>query len=197
MTRRFTFNYGLRIETHTPFFQLDGQGSNFDPSRYDPSRAPLLYAGYCLGSPNGIPALGTACTAANSRAVDPRIINPTAAQLLPANLVRSFVPGTGDPLNGIVLPTDPTAFKGFRHTRPVDLEPRVGFAWDIWGKGKTVIRAMGGAYHAPRIGGGTGGAGASSLGANPPQQTTYTIFNGNINTLSSAAALVFPTALRS
>ena len=63
--------------------------------------------------PDGIPPLGTACSAANSRAVDPRIISPTAAQLLPANLVRSFVPGTGDPLNGIVVPTDPAAFKGF------------------------------------------------------------------------------------
>ena len=194
--RVFTLNYGLRIGTHTPFFQLDGQGSNFDPARYDPAKAPLLYAGYCLGSPNGIPALGTACTAANSRAVDPRLTNPTAAQLLPANLVRSFVPGTGDPLNGIVVPTDPAAFKGFRHTRPVDFEPRVGFAWDIWGKGKTVIRGMGGAYHAPRIGGGTGGAGASSLGGNPPQQTTFNIFNGNVNTLGPIAALVFPTAIR-
>ena len=194
--RVFTLNYGLRIGTHTPFFQLDGQGSNFDPARYDPAKAPLLYAGYCLGSPNGIPALGTACTAANSRAVDPRITNPTAAQLLPANLVRSFVPGTGDPLNGIVVPTDPVAFKGFRHTRPVDFEPRVGFAWDIWGKGKTVIRGMGGAYHAPRIGGGTGGAGASSLGGNPPQQTTFNIFNGNVNSLGPIAALVFPTTIR-
>ncbi len=197
MTRHFTFNYGLRIGTHTPFFQLDGQGSNFDPSRYDPTKAPLLYNGYCLGQPGGVPPIGTACAAANQRAVDPRIINPTAAQLLPANLVRSFVPGTGDPLNGIVVPTDPTAFKGFRHTRPVDLEPRIGFAWDIRGDGKTVIRGMGGAYHAPRIGGGTGGAGASSLGANPPQQTTFTIFNGNVNTLGSVAALVFPTAIRS
>lgn len=196
MTKSFTLNYGLRIGTHTPFFQLDGQGSNFDPSRFDPTKAPLLYAGYCVGQPDGIPALGTACTTANSRAVDPRIVNPTGAQLLPANLIRSFVPGTGDPLNGIVLPTDPTAFKGFRHTKSVDWEPRVGFAWDIFGQGKTVIRAMGGAYHAPRIGGGTGGAGASSLGANPPQQTIFTIFNGNINNLGNIAALVFPVAIR-
>jgi hypothetical protein len=72
----------------------------------------------------------------------------------------------------------------------------LGFAWDIFGTGKTVIRAMGGAYHAPRIGGGTGGAGASSLGDNPPQQTTFTVFNGNINSLSSGSALVFPMTLR-
>ena len=199
MNRRFTLNYGLRIETHTPFFQLDGQGSNFDPARFDPAKAPLLYIGYCnsAASINGVTPLGTNCPTANSFAIDPRFVNSPAGHLLPANLIRSFVPGTGDPLNGIVVPTDPAALKGFRHTKPVDWEPRVGFAWDIFGTGKTVIRAMGGAYHAPRIGGGTGGAGASSLGNNPPEQTTYTIFNGNINSLSAGSALVFPMTLRS
>jgi hypothetical protein len=63
MNRRFTLNYGLRIGTHTPFFQLDGQGSNFDPARFDPAKAPLLYVGYCnsAASVNGVTPLGTNC----------------------------------------------------------------------------------------------------------------------------------------
>ena len=40
---------------------------------------------------------------------------------------------------------------------------------------------MGGAYHAPRVGGGTGGA--SSLGGNPPLQRTFTVNFGNIDNL--------------
>ncbi|HEY2973245.1 MAG TPA: carboxypeptidase regulatory-like domain-containing protein [Pyrinomonadaceae bacterium] len=200
LNKKLTLNYGLRVGQHTPFFQRDGQGSNFDPMRFNPAKAPLLYAGYCVGQPNGIPPFGTACSAANQRAVDPRITNPTGGQLLPARLVRSLVPGTGDLLNGLVVPDDPTAFKGFRHTRAIDFEPRVGFAWDIFGAGKTVLRGMGGVYHAPRIGGGTGGAGASSLGANPPEQRIFTINNGNIEDLptlvQNGAALNFPTALR-
>ena len=96
------------------------------------------------------------------------------------------------------MPTDSFAFKGFRHTASLDWEPRLGFAWDLRGTGKTVLRGMGGIYHAPRIGGGTGGAGASSLGANPPQQKTFTINFGNIDQLATQVlgALNFPTALR-
>jgi hypothetical protein len=54
---------------------------------------------------------------------------------------------------------------------------------------------MAGAYHAPRMVV-VPAVGASSLGANPPQQTTFTISTVT-STLNSAGALVFPTALRS
>jgi len=193
--RRLTVNYGLRLEGHSAQYQLDDQGSNFDPSKFDPSKAPVLYVGYCAGQPGGVPALGTTCAAANQFAVDPRIANPTAADFQNKNLVRAIVPGSGDLLNGLLLPTDPATPKGYRHTKPIDFEPRVGFAWDIMGDGKTVIRGMGGVYHMPRIGGGTGGA--SSLGNNPPQQRTFQILNGNIDNLTNLinTAALFPVAI--
>jgi hypothetical protein len=196
VSRRLNVNYGMRFGYHSPFFQLDGQGSNFDPAKFNPANAPLLYHAYCVGQPGGVPALGTACAAANQRAVDPRnAANPTAAQLLPARLVRSYVPNAGNILEGLALPDDPSTPKGYRHTAPVDFEPRVGFAWDLFGGGKTVLRGMGGIYHAPRIGGGTGGA--SSLGNNPPQQRSFTIQNGQIDQLVDlvGTALNFPTTL--
>src|SRR5262249_1842822 len=184
---------GLRLSYHSPFFQRDGQGSNFDPSRFDPAKAPLLYMPYCIG---GTPAT-SACSNANRRAVDPRNLpNPTAAQLLTnTNLVGTFVPGTGDPLNGLVLASDPNPPRGYRHTAPVDWEPRAGLAWDISGRGKTVLRMMGGVYHAPRVGGGTGGA--SSMGNNPPQQRTFTINFGNIDNLANlvGTALNSPSSI--
>ena len=193
--RKLTFNYGMRFGYHSPFTQIDGQGSNFDPLLFSATNAPLLYVPYCAGQPNGIPALGTACAAASQRAVDPRnASNPTTAQLLPARFVRSFVPGSGDPLNGLAIGTDPDTPKGYRTTRPVDFEPRVGFAWDLFGSGKTVLRGMGGIYHAPRIGGGTTGG---NLVNNPPASRTFTINNGNIDSLASLVpmALNFPTSL--
>src|SRR5436190_22517956 len=195
ISRRFTLNYGIRFEGHSGQRQLDDQGSNFNPARFDPAKAVVLYVPYCSGQPGGIPVFGTACAAASQFAVDPRIANPSGAQLLNKNLVRAIIPGTGDPLNGLMLPSDPATPSGYRHTKPIDFEPRLGFAWDISGKGKTVIRGMGGVYHMPRVGGGTGGA--SSLGGNPPQQRTFQILNGNIDGLTNLVntAALYPVAI--
>lgn len=195
ISRKLTLNYGMRFEMHSGQFQLDTQGSNFDPARFDPAKAPLLYVGYCNGQPGGVPVFGTACAAASSFAIDPREINNPNRTLLNKNLVRAIIPGSGDPLNGLMLPQDPNTPSGYRHTRTLDFEPRVGFAFDVFGTGKTVIRGMGGVYHSPRIGGGTGGA--SSLGNNPPEQRTFQILNGNIDNLTNLTntAALFPVTI--
>jgi hypothetical protein len=188
INQRLTLNYGLRVGYHTPFLQRDDQGSNFDPTRFDPAKAPLLYLPFCVG---GTPAVN-ACATANRRAIDPR--NPTVL-LTNTNLVGTFVPGSGDLANGMVLGTDPSAPPGFRKTAKVDWEPRIGLAWDLTGHAKTVLRMMGGVYHAPRVGGGTGGA--SSLGGNPPLQRTFTVNFGNIDNLVNlvSTALNSPSAV--
>ena len=64
----------------------------------------------------------------------------------------------------------------------------------MFGKGKTILRGMGGIYHSPRVGGGT--ARGQQPGNNPPQQRTFQILNGNIdnltNLVSTAASIRLP-----
>ncbi|MFL6210079.1 MAG: carboxypeptidase regulatory-like domain-containing protein [Pyrinomonadaceae bacterium] len=189
--RNLTLNYGLRMGYHTPLAQIDGQGSNFDPARYNPATAPLLYLPVCT-----VALTAAACPTANRRAIDPR--NPTVL-LTNTNLVGTFVKnadGTfaGNINDGLAIGTDPNTPRGYRITKAIDWEPRIGFAWDIWGRQKTVLRGMGGIYHTPRPGGGTTGG---NLVNNPPINRTLTVNFGNIDQLASlvGTALSSPSSV--
>ena len=186
VNRRLTVNYGMRWVYASPFEQFDKQGSNFDPSKYNPAKAPLLYQPACVNS-NGTPFTLTsvACPTANRRVFDPR--TPTVF-LTNTNLLGTFVPGTGDLNNGLALGSDPSTPKGYRKTNPVSWEPRLGFAYSL--NDKTVLRAMYGVYHTVRVGGGTTGG---NLVNNPPANRSFTVNFGNIDNL----AALLPSALNS
>jgi hypothetical protein len=188
--RRLTLNYGLRFGYHSPFQQIDGQGSNFVPALFDRARAVALYESACAVSFTP-PAT---CPTAQRRA-----LNPITGQLIPlvganAGLVGAIVPNSGDANNGLALGLDPNTTPGYRHTKAVDYEPRFGLAWDVFGSGKSVLRFQGGVYHAPRVGGGTTGG---NLVNNQPANRTFSIDFGNINNLASltGTALTRPSAL--
>ena len=190
INNRFTLNYGVRFGYHSPFTQIDGQGSNFDLSRFDPTKTVALYESACAVAFTP-PAT---CPAAQRRAKD-----PTTGQLFvlagpTAGLVGAIVPNTGNPNNGLALGIDPSTPEGYRITKSIDIEPRLGIAWDIWGDGKTVLRFQGGVYHAPRVGGGTTGG---NLVNNQPANRSFSIDYGNINNLAalSGTAITRPSAL--
>jgi hypothetical protein len=178
ITRRITLNYGVRFGYHSPFEQIDGQGSNFVPALFNKAQAVALYESVCAVSFTP-PAT---CPAAQRRAK-----NPVTGELIPlvganAGLVGAIVPGSGNPNNGLVLGIDPNTVPGYRKTRAIDVEPRFGFAWDVFGSGKSVIRFQGGMYHAPRVGGGTTGG---NLVNNQPANRAFSIDFGNINNLAA------------
>ena len=178
MSRKLTVTYGVRFGYHSPFEQIDGQGSNFVPVLFNRSQAVALYESACAVAFTP-PAT---CPTAQRRAK-----NPITGELIPlvganAGLVGAIIPGSGNPNNGLVLGIDPNTVRGYRKTRSIDIEPRLGFAWDVFGSGKSVIRFQGGIYHAPRVGGGTTGG---NLVNNQPANRAFSIDFGNINNLAA------------
>ncbi len=122
ISRRFTLDYGMRFSWSTPYQWTNNNGSEFALGTYDPSKAPLLIRP--VKDANG------------SRVGQ----NPLTGALVPAVLVGTFVPGTGNPLNGLITSANTTYPRGFINVRPVQVTPRVGFAWDVFGDSKTSVR---------------------------------------------------------
>ena len=114
---------------------------------------------------------------------DPSRYNPADAvsfQLSPGVTQGSILPNSGNPFNGIVQEGTDGIPKGLAKHRYDNFQPRVGFAFDMFGDGKTALRAGAGIFN-ERIR--QNNQSFDGLG-NPPLSYTPTLFNGNIDNLS-------------
>ncbi len=105
---------------------------------YNPANAPRLYQ----------PALVNGTRVA---------VDPATGQTLNAIYIGAYVPGTGNQANGMVLQTDSGVPRGFRKVLAPQMEPRVGFSWDMTGGGRMVLHSSAGHFHNARLGGGSAG----------------------------------------
>jgi hypothetical protein len=171
VSRKLTINYGVRFSWTTPWYVGKGLGAEFVNTRYDPSQVPALYQ----------PALGPGGVEV--------ALNPATGQTSPAVNIGAFTA----PFNytGSVLSTDKSYPQGFREQHGVQTAPRIGFAYDPWGDGKTAIRAGFGVMVQSEP---TYNSYFWTMISNPPVQVQETIFYGNMNNLSQQAGLVFPSS---
>jgi len=120
-TRKLTLELGLRGSYFAARTQWDGLQSAFLFEKYDRSKAPTFYQPTLVGGQR-------------------LALNPVTGQTTFAALIGAFVPGAGDPANGMVRANDPGIPRGFHKALGEQLQPRFGFAYDLFGNGTTAIR---------------------------------------------------------
>jgi hypothetical protein len=146
MRTNFTLNFGVRYSNYYAPYDMNNYLTNFDPSKYDPSKA--------------VP------------------INPANGNI---------VLGSGDPENGIIVNGKNSPYgKKVSNEDLNKFAPRIGFAWDPKGKGKTAIRSgYGISYDSTLV-----GIYEQNIFANPPFVSNISISNTNFENPGSVVASV-------
>jgi Carboxypeptidase regulatory-like domain/TonB-dependent Receptor Plug Domain len=188
VSRRLTLDYGLRLSYYQPIYDREEQLGFFNPALFDPAKAVRIYNAACVNN------VAPCTSVATRRAVDPALqvpgFVPTLANTLPNSLIGLIVPNSGDLANGIGRAVNGYPKGGFE-SDTVLWGPRFGFAYDVRGDQKTVVR---------------GGVGitydriytdviADAI-ANPPNVLQPTLFYGRLDDIPSlrgSGTLAVPT----
>jgi outer membrane receptor protein involved in Fe transport len=171
VTPKLTLDYGARFAwAAPPSLQV---GANFIPSTFNASQAPTMY--------QYVPGGKTA-------------LDPTTGKSYPAAYEGLFVPNTGNLANGLISTKSHAGYpEGLVHGMGLQVGPRLGFAYDPFGNGKTAVRGHFGVFINPATQMGQEG----DMTHNPPIEYVPTQYYGNVNSFTTAAGLIGPPSFGS
>jgi len=130
LKRNFTVDYGARFYYIGPTYVAGQDIAYFDPNAWAGGSAPQLFQPVCPN--NAATCSGTARLAKN----------PVTGDVLNNTYIGKLVAGSGDFYNGMKV-VKQTVYDG----KGILVAPRVGFAWDITGDGKTAVRGGAGIFY--------------------------------------------------